>query len=224
MTVLYGFGRVTPYEFDQLAVACGAGVTMHRQYCPLLVVLAAVCAGIVIDREAGITMGIWLAVAAGGLIGWWLLWRRSFDRAAAVTLAVSLAAIGGAWHHQRWHYFSADEIGLFAREKAEPVCLEAVAVTGPRLVPAPAYDPLRSLRPADQTRMAIRLLGIRDGGRWLSASGGAQLSMIGKPTNIHAGDRLRILGHLSALGRPAIPAKPTTPSWPAVEVKWRRCM
>jgi competence protein ComEC len=143
-------------------------------------------------------MGLWLAVAAGGLIAWWLLWRRSFDRAAAVTLAVSLAASGGAWHHQRWHYFSADDIGLFAREKAEPVCVEAVAVTGPRLVPAPAYDPLRSLRPTDQTRLAIRLVGIRDGSHWLSASGGAQLSMIGKPTNIHAGDRLRILGHLSA--------------------------
>jgi competence protein ComEC len=164
----------------------------------LVVVLAAVCAGIEIDRHANLSMGIWLAVAAGGLIGWLLLWRRSLDLPAAVVLAVSLAAVGGAWHHIRWHYFSGDEIGLFAREHAEPVCLEAVAVTGPRLVPAPQYNPLRSMRPTDETRLAIRLLGIRDGGQWLSASGGAQLTMIGKPTNIHAGDRRRIFGHLSA--------------------------
>jgi hypothetical protein len=133
---------------------------MLRHYCPLVVVLAAVCAGIVIDRHANLSMGIWLAVAVGGLIGWLLLWRRSLDLPAAVVLAVSLAAAGGAWHHIRWHYFSGDEIGLFAREHAEPVCLEAVAVTGPRLVPAPQYDPLRSMRPTDETRLAIRLLGI----------------------------------------------------------------
>ena len=209
LTQFSRYGRVSPPvgETGDSVGSNRAGDFMLRQYCPLVVVLAACCAGVVIDRQFSWSLGVWLAIAAVGLLLWLPAWYRRREFIAAAILSGALAGLGGAWNHVRWHYFSADEIGLFAQERQQPACLDAVAVTGPRLVPAPAYDPLRSLRPTDETRFAIRLLGIRDGDRWLPTAGGAQLSMIGRPPNVRAGDRLRILGHLSAPGPASNPGE-----------------
>jgi len=174
---------------------------MRRAYQPLVVVLAAVCGGIVLDRWMGVPLSAWLGAAAVGWCAWLLLWRFRRDAAAALALLTALAAIGGAWHHLRWHFFAADDIGLFATELPEPVCVEAIATTGPRLILAPTdHDPLRSVKQSDVTRFTIRAISIRDAGQWRTASGSAQLDLNGRlgKLEIHAGDRLRIFGRLTA--------------------------
>jgi len=223
---------------------------MHRTYQPLVVVLAAVCAGIVLDRQAGVALPVWFAAAACALLCWWLLWRKGRDRFAAALLAGSLLVIGGAWHHFRWHCFAADEIGLFAQESPEPVCIEAIATTGSRHVAQPAYDPLLPPNTKDKVRLGVRLVAIRDGCEWRTASGNALVIVeedradasprgsakasqkpkqsgkqkSKKPTTdnpaetislaparlpeIHAGDRLRIFGHLTGPSPAANPGEP----------------
>ncbi|HEX3998087.1 MAG TPA: ComEC/Rec2 family competence protein [Pirellulales bacterium] len=172
---------------------------MRRAYQPLVVVFAAACGGIVVDRWRGPALPVWLWTAAVALIVWRLLWRRR-ALPAALALLMCVAAIGGAWHHLYWHFFAADDIGLFARELPEPVCIEAIVAGGPRFIPAPPYDPLRSIKKRDQTRFAIRAVAIRDSERWRSASGIADVEVDGRldDLSIHAGDRLRIFGRISA--------------------------
>jgi competence protein ComEC len=174
---------------------------MLRPYQPLVAVFVAVCIGIVADRCAEPAMTFWLIAALAALCAWLLLRRLAHNRSAAIALLLAAAGIAGAWHHLRWHYFDAKDIGLFAHESAEPVCIEAVASSGPRLVPAPPYDPLRSVKKPEQTRFNVRALAIRDAGDWRSASGTADVAMDGRlgAVDIHSGDRVQILGRLFAL-------------------------
>ena len=174
---------------------------MRLAYQPLVVVFAAVCGGIVLDRCGQRPLPIWLWAAAIAWFAWLLCWRLRWNRAAVAFLVVAVAAVSGAWHHLEWHFFAADDIGLFAHEQAEPVCIEAIAASGPRVIPAPPYDPLRSIKKNDQTRFTIRAIAIRDGGEWRSASGTAEIDLdgqLGEHHEIHAGDRLRIFGRMSA--------------------------
>ena len=140
---------------------------MRRAYQPLVVVLAAVCGGIVVDRWAAVSLPAWLGAAIVGWFVWVLLWRFRRNAAAAMALLLTLSAIGGAWHHFRWHYFAADDIGLFATESPTPVCIEVIATSGPRFIPAPReHDPLRSVMQSDMTRFTVRAIAICDAGEW----------------------------------------------------------
>src|SRR5437762_4645418 len=105
------------------------------RYQPLVIVLAAVCAGIVGDRELTVSIPSWLVVGAAAWLVWLALWKCHCDRTASVVLLVVLLSVGGTWHHLRWHYFDDNEIGRFARESPTPVCIEAIATAGPRRIP-----------------------------------------------------------------------------------------
>ncbi len=146
-----------------------------RRY-PLVIVLAGVCAG-----------GSWYA-----------LWRNHHLRPAMIALGVALAAARGAWHHARWNLFGDDDLGRFALGSQPPICLEAIARSAPRQVPTASFTPLQPVRPEEQWRFAVEPIAVRDGAVWCSASGRAQVTVIGKLTGIHAGDRLQIFGHFYA--------------------------
>src|SRR5690349_15627590 len=88
------------------------------RYQPLVIVLAAVAAGILCDAKSPLAAPAWWTIAAAGWSAWLLLWRRRHDRSAGVVLCFALAALGAAWHHDRWYLFADDELGLFAREAA----------------------------------------------------------------------------------------------------------
>jgi len=170
-----------------------------------VIVLVAVCVGIVADRLCGLPVAVWSTTAGAAWIGWIVLWRRRWDRTAGVVVLVSVAACAGLWHHMRWNLFADDDLGCYARPAAGPVCVEAVAISGPRLRPAPEPDPMHILPPVDRTRVEVELVGIRDRARWLPASGRTRLTVDGHLLGVHAGDRLRIFGELSAPRAPANP-------------------
>ena len=168
------------------------------RYQPLVIVLAAVAAGIFCDAKSPLAAPAWWAIAAAGWSAWLLLWRGRHDRSAGVVLWIALAALGGAWHHCRWCLFADDELGIYAREAAQPTCVEAVVVRGPRRVPAPPYDPLCAIQRGDQTRLEVDVTRLRDGEAWRPASGRVKLWVEGHLLGVHAGDRLRVVGQVSA--------------------------
>ena len=57
-----------------------------------------------------------------------------------VLLLLAVAATAGAWRHCCWNLFSADDLGCYARHKAQPICIEAVAVESPRALPPRTPD------------------------------------------------------------------------------------
>jgi competence protein ComEC len=166
---------------------------------PLLIVLIALGAGIVLDRAlAPPAAAGWLAalLACGG---WFLLWRREWSRASTLLLLWAVAAAGGAWHHLRWSVFQADDLGRYARPEAEPVCLEAILLSEPSRVPAPPDDPLRTIPGGEMSRLEVAAVALRDGTAWKKVSGRAALLVDGHLLGAHCGDRVRVF---AALARP----------------------
>src|SRR5262245_34242458 len=114
-------------------------------YCPLVLLTSALAAGIVCDRYELRSPAVWWLSAATLLAAWLALWRWRRERLASSLLLASAMALGGVWHHTYWRLYRADEIGRLVREDARPACVEAVAITSPRWVPAPPPTPLRTI-------------------------------------------------------------------------------
>ncbi len=165
-------------------------------YQPLVVVAIAVSAGVALDRYFPARLFVWWIAAAVMWCAWLAAWRARRKARAGAWMLVSLAATGAAWHQAQWSLYAADELGTFARDAAQPVCVEAIARTSPRRVPAPEFDPLRPIGTGDRSRLAVRLVGIRDGEAWTSASGLTTLDVEGHLLGVHAGDRLQIFAQL----------------------------
>ena len=115
----------------------------------------------------------------GGLGGWFMLWRKRRNPAASVVLLLAGLALAASWHHCRWNLFGGDDLGLFARTQQQPVCIEAVALQTPRVIPPPAFNPLRFARPGEEVRFEVELRAIRDGDQWRTASGRAAMVVEG---------------------------------------------
>ena len=169
-------------------------------------------AGIVADRYAPLPWWTWIGLAGIALGAWFLLWRRAWHTAAMMPLALAIAGAGGAWHHAQWNLFDADELGLFAGEGSEPVCLEAIVSGGPRRLPAPPYNPLATLQPGERSTIEVDVAALRNRARWRAASGRATLIVDGDVQGrgggrIGIGDRVRVFGHLSGLAPPANPGE-----------------
>ncbi|MHC4176534.1 MAG: ComEC/Rec2 family competence protein [Planctomycetota bacterium] len=166
------------------------------RYQPLVVVLAAVCSGIVADRFWPTSVLLWWSAAGGALIVWLGLWRRGWERTASIVLVLAVAATGASWHHCRWFLFDRHDLGCYARADGQPVCLEAIALESPRIVPAPDPDPMEVIPRGDRARLELALCSVRDGVRWRAVSGRTRLEVDGHLLGVAAGDRLRIFGQL----------------------------
>ena len=184
--------------------------TTAPHYHPLVIVLAAVAAGIVADRYRPLPLAAWwtMATMAGG--AWVLLWRRGRRMLAAFTLLAAVAATAGAWHHCRWYLMAADDLGLAARTKAEPVAVKVVALQNPRRMPSPPIAPCGSR--AARTKYACRCKRVpcvtgHTGGRPRAAA----LEVEGVPADVRAGDRLRIFAQIEAPSPRGTRASPIPP-------------
>ncbi|MGD9721551.1 MAG: ComEC/Rec2 family competence protein [Pirellulales bacterium] len=174
---------------------------------PLVLVLLAVCAGIVADRYVPLSVGCWWPLAVLAWTGWLLLWRRGHMRAAVWPLVLSLAATGAAWHHCRWSLFAVDEASLAARDDSGPAALEARVIGSPRHLPPPPYNPLFLFAAPERTRLDVEVLAVRDGDRWRATSGRATVFVSGYLDRVHAADRVRIFGQWSAVRGPDNPGE-----------------
>lgn len=160
-------------------------------------VVAAAAAGIVVDRYAGFAITHWWLGAWIALLLWGLLWRAARNSVAGVALLVAVACLAGAWHHWSWNLFRDDELARGATLHRHPVCVEAIALTGPRLVRAPPVEPMRAIPQGDQTRLTVRIVRGRHLDAWRPASGTTSLLIEGHLLGVRAGDRLKIFGRFA---------------------------
>ena len=129
---------------------------------------------------------------------WCAAWWTGRDTRCGLFLLIAIAALAGAWHHDRWNVYPDDELGRFATETPTPICLEAICAAAPQVVPAPAFDPLRSIPASPHSRMDVNVVAVRDGATWRTASGTTRVTIDHELQGIHAGDRLQIFGELEA--------------------------
>jgi competence protein ComEC len=176
-------------------------------YQPLVVVLAAVCAGIALDRWLAIWLSAWLLTAMAAWLVWWRLWRRNQLQWSALVLLVGAAAAAGAWHHCRWSLFADNEASILAPQALGPVAVELRALDGSRRIPAPPADPLRTIAQRERTRIEVEVLAVRDRDVWRTASGRATLLIDGNVLDVNAGDTLRAFAQWSRASAPANPGE-----------------
>ena len=167
-------------------------------YQPLMLLLAAVCLGILADRYLSPPLVLGWLLAGGALLGWLAAWRRARLRVANVFLMAGLAAAAAAWHHARWDLVGGDDVALVARVEPTSIAAEAVVRSGPRRVSAPPPTPMQPIPYSDRTQCEIEFCRLRDGGQWRPASGYARMTVEGHLLGVHVGDRIRVFGHLSA--------------------------
>jgi competence protein ComEC len=193
----------------ELLTSAPAGRPRAPNYHPLVVVLVAACAGIVLDRYWPRPLRAWGAVALLGLLAWAALWWRGRQGMAAAALLLTVASIAGAWHHLRWYLIEANDLTAFANEEPRPAAVRARAISEPRRIPAPPYDPLRGAAPTvDNTQLEVRATAIRDGRDWRAAVGRATLTVNGHLLGVHAGDSLEVFADLSRITDPGNPGEP----------------
>ena len=174
------------------------------RYQPLVILLAAVAAGMVADRTAPLPAAVWWLAAALCLAGWLKAKRRGPSEASWLIVAAAVAS-GGAWHHDRWRLYGREEIGRGIGEITQPLCLEGIALSSPRVVPAPPTSPLRAIPKGDESELLIEITAVRNGRSWEPASGRALLEVEGHFLGVNAGDRLRVM---SLASRPSAPMNP----------------
>jgi competence protein ComEC len=177
------------------------------RYQPLVIVAAAVCTGIVADRAWPLPVGIWWSAALALCGAWYLLWGRGKERASGVAALLAAAACGAAWHHCRWHLFADRDLGFCARADDQPVCVDALVLTGSRRQLPPEPRPFRPFRRGEYARMEVEILRVRDGATWRAAAGRARVIVEQEGAPLRAGDRVRIFAHLVAPRPPMNPGE-----------------
>lgn len=191
---------------DPSAVSATAEARQAK-YHPLVIVLVAVCAGILADHRWGWPLATCWTVSAAAWAGWLVLWRRGWSKASCLALLVSVAGLAAAWHHCRWYLFAEGDLGAFARMTAQPACIEAIALRTPEPLRAPPPDPMRGGWQGDRTRVELAAVAIRDGSRWRPIAGQTRLTVEGHLLGVHVRDRLRVFAQLAALSPPDNPGQ-----------------
>ena len=176
-----------------------------RVYHPLLLLLSALATGIAVDRRWPVAAEWWWTAGIACLVAWWAMWLLRRERVASGVLLVAWGLVGAAWGHDQWNLYPQDEVGRMVREEIRPICLEGIAITSPRWVPAPPATALRTIPKGDETEVYLWVTAVRDHQTWRPASGWALMDVDGHLLGVRAGDRLRVM----ALGsRPQLPLNP----------------
>lgn len=176
---------------------------------PLVGLLLALVGGMLIERFLlpGTLTGWWL-LAAAAWMGWLGCWWAGRLRAGCGLLLTSVLATGAAWHHAWWRLYPDHEFSLALGAGDHPVCLEGIALTGPRVVPAPPPSPLRTIPPEERTTLWVEVRALREEARFRPATGRVQVTVAGRLPGLHAGDRLRLWGLARRVERPLNPGEP----------------
>src|SRR5262249_19534995 len=119
----------------------------------------------------------------------------------------SAAAVGAAYHHWHREVYAADDIGHFTTEVPRPIVLRGVLDTEPMIVWQPKDDPLRTFPRSEPRRAALAVTQLRQRDNWRTVSGRAQLIVAGHLNGLHVGDKVEVVGRLSAPQGPANPGE-----------------
>jgi competence protein ComEC len=172
---------------------------------PLVPAALALTAGIVLDRAAGVPLGISLFMALAGLAAAGAACLGRQTGLAFLYSWATVAALGAACHEWWRTSFPADDIGEFTTADPRPARLRGYVAEEPAVALHPPKDDLQSFARADPTVAVVEVSQVHDRRAWQPASGRARLVVAGKLTGVHVGDEVEVVGRLI---KPLAPANP----------------
>lgn len=171
---------------------------LRRQ--PMITIAGAAAMGVWAERTLAVPWMIWIAI---GLLSFWrLAVTTSLIRWAWLLLLIAAAlALRTQWDEQRYR---AASVLTIIREDPQPALVEAVVASLIQRRPKLGYALRRDQSPW-QTQFDVELRAIRDGQRWIPASGRLLVTIDDEAHDLRYGDRLRLAGILSGFGPPTNP-------------------
>jgi len=173
---------------------------------PLAPLVAAVSAGIVVDRfiEPCDASAWAILVLVFGTIAA-LSVRRGLI--SSLALVGAFLAIGAGWHHYRWSELDPDDLAWGVTENPKPVWARGVVREALGLRHSAGFG--FGSAPADQvtTRFVLDLAAVTDDGRWRRASGRAMVTVTGDRSEVRAGQAVETAGQIARIAGPLNPGE-----------------
>ncbi len=173
---------------------------------PLAPLVAAVSAGIVVDRfiePCGTLAWAIVGLSFGAIAA--LSLRRGLISSLAI--AGAFLAIGAGWHHYRWSDLDPDDLAWVLTESPKPVWARGVVREALGLRRSAGFG--FGSAPADQvtTRFVLDLTAVTDDGRWRRAGGRAMVTVTGDRSEVRAGQAVETAGQIARITGPTNPGE-----------------
>lgn len=204
-------------SFDAKLVGSSGQPKRKPRYQPLVLAVIPFAFGIMLDRWLDARWFVWLAACVASMIGWWLIRKASRienDHASgacfrsSILLTAAFVSLGGCWHHVRWNWYPDNHIACFATEDPQLCCVRGQLISEPRMIiRGDTESTLDPLREPVQTRLRLRLDGIRDKSHWVSVTGQVDVFLHETIDDVRSGDRLEVRGKLFGLKPPTNPGQ-----------------
>lgn len=185
-------------------VACKPVVPQPQ---PLTLVALAVCLGVMMDRGLDLRWAIYVFAGAIVLLGWAFVFRRKWYRVSSVLLLLLWAILGGLWHHANWNWYSQGTIHTWTDSESVLVGARVELLTEPKDMASQPTSELDPIASSERTKALARVLAIRDGNRWVAATGRADLVVHGDCGELNGADQLQVWGRLVGTDGPRNPGQ-----------------
>jgi competence protein ComEC len=175
---------------------------------PLVPAALAFTAGIVADRWLLVPFTFSVPLALAALLAWTVILPRH-SSAALVPLWLCILALGAAFHHALVHTRSDDDVSHLATNAGRTLSLEGELASTPRFLSADEDDSERDNAYRGMTRGLLKVHRLVAVDGWArDASGLVQFTVPARlREQVHAGDRVRVLGRLHAIEPPGNPGE-----------------
>lgn len=173
-------------------------------HAPLVGVLLAVSAGMIVDRVFAVPLPVTFSLGGAA----WLavcVWRQ--HRCFPLLLGLALLTLGAAWHHIRWFSVSADDLAASASWEPLPASLRGEVATLPETLPAPEETALQTSLADERTRFVLNVSALRRGDDWVPAAGLCVVIIQGTFSDLLPGDELELSGQLARHEPPGNPGE-----------------
>ncbi|TWT39755.1 ComEC/Rec2 family competence protein [Blastopirellula retiformator] len=174
---------------------------------PLVLIAAALCAGMVADRVCSFGLSSPLALMATALVAWVFCWRKRWEIAGSCCVLIAVAAFGARLHDAAWNRFAASDIAMSVTDVSQPLAIEGVALDYPTAIPATAHSPLQNFQQDGAVRLRLQISAIRDGRNWRPAVGRASLLVQAESLEVGAGERVRVFCQAMRIEQPSNPGE-----------------
>lgn len=174
---------------------------------PAIALLACFAIGIALDRFLDIHWTASLVAACSGLLIWLVLHLANMRQSAAMVLAAAIVFTGAFYHHGRWNWFAANELGAYCKTDSTRVCLRGRILGEAKPAAKPDEDLFSAMPASEQTSFRFAAEFIRAGTEWEPVEGVARLTIHESVGNLRFGDLVEIYGRLSPISKPTSPGR-----------------
>jgi competence protein ComEC len=195
---------VSPLAAEQTSGDSGDLPPGARPRSPVAVVTLSLIAGILVDRLLELNVVVWAAIAFASMLPVWLAPGR-LPRIVTSSLLLGCACVGGLRHQLSWSVVAVDDISCLVRSESRLVRVVGIVATPILVVRADDSAMTPVWMQVDRSMCDLRCEAIAVDDRHQPVTGTVRLLVSGHLLHADVGDRVEVVGRLSAAREPTNP-------------------